>query len=304
MNATFDVDLTGTRVSHYAIVAPIAAGGMGRVYLGRDELLRRHVAVKVLRSPESNVWPGERLLTEARFHAQFAHPSVASVYDFVEQDGREFLIMEFVAGMTLSEILAGGPLPYDEVVRLGRQLAHGLAAAHAAGVVHRDLKPQNLRLTSTGRLKIVDFGIAVAGPAAGLPQDSIETQSAVHNAGTVAYMSPEQLRGRPVDRRSDIFSAGAVLYEMATGRSAFPQRSLAALVSAVLYDNPPAVTSLNPLVPASFDRVVFKALAKDPEQRFPSASALAHALRLVQGRAAPGVGVTSPKTATVTAGAR
>jgi eukaryotic-like serine/threonine-protein kinase len=304
MNADFDVDLTGTRVSHYAIVAPIAAGGMGRVYLGRDERLRRHVAVKVLRSPDSSVWRSERLLTEARFHAQFAHPSVASVYDFVEQDGREFLIMEFVAGVTLSEILAGGPLPYEEVMRLGRQLAHGLAAAHAAGVVHRDVKPQNLKLTSAGRLKIVDFGIAVAGPAAGLPQDSIETQSAAHNAGTVPYMSPEQLRGGAVDHRSDIFSAGAVLYEMATGRSAFPQRSLAELVNAVLYEQPPAVTSLNPLVPASFDRVVFKALAKEPERRFPSASALAHALRLVQGGSVAGLNVTSATMAGVTAGAR
>jgi serine/threonine protein kinase len=282
MNAAFDVDLTGTRVSHYTIVAPIAAGGMGRVYLGRDEQLHRHVAVKVLRSRDSALCPGQRLLTEARLHAQFAHPSVATVYDFLEDAGREFLIMEFVAGVALSDILAAGPLPPDEVIRLGLQLAHGLAAAHAAGLVHRDVKPENLRLTSSGRLKILDFGIAVGRPVAGVSQNAIETHSSVHNAGTVPYMSPEQLRGHAVDHRSDIFSAGAVLYEMATGRRAFPQRCLAELVNAVLHDTPPLVTSLNPLAPASLDRVVFKALAKQPDHRFGSAGALAHALRMLR----------------------
>jgi serine/threonine protein kinase len=285
MNARLDVDLTGRRVSHYAILAPIAAGGMGQVYLGRDEHLRRHVAVKVLQSRDSSLCRGQRLLNEARLQARFAHPSVASVYDFVEQDGREFLIMEFVAGMTLSEILAGGPIPPDEVVRLGLQLARGLAAAHAAGVVHRDLKPQNLKLTSAGQLKILDFGIAVASSVDGVSQDAVDTHSSVHDGGTAPYMSPEQLRGRAVDPRSDIFSAGAVLYEMATGRRAFPQHSLAELVHAVLYDHPPSVTSLNPLAPASFDRLVSKALAKEPDRRFRSARALAHALRLVRGAA-------------------
>jgi serine/threonine-protein kinase len=175
MDAVLDVDLTGTRVSHYVIVRPIAAGGMGQVYLARDEYLRRYVAIKVLRGTGSSALSGRRLLTEARLHARFSHPSVAHAYDFVEQDGREFLIMEFVPGVTLKEKIAGDPLPDDEVVRLGLQLARGLVAFHVAGVVHRDLKPQNLRVTPAGRLKSVDFGIAVASPLPGLIDDSVET---------------------------------------------------------------------------------------------------------------------------------
>jgi serine/threonine protein kinase len=282
MNAVLDVDLTGARVSHYVIVGAIAAGSMGQVYLGRDEYLQRHVAIKVLRSGRSGARCEQRLLAEARLHSQFSHPSVAAVYDFVEHDGREYLVMEFVPGVTLNETLASGPLPAGEVIRLGVQLARGLAAAHTAGVIHRDLKPQNIRLTPAGHLKIVDFGIAVASPVPGLADSAIETHSSAGHAGTVPYMAPEQLHGSVADERSDIFSAGAVLYEMATGQPAFPQRTLAELVHAVEHQDPPPLAAVNPFVPAGLERIVTRALQKEPARRFPSAGALAAALRSLQ----------------------
>ena len=282
MNAALDVDLTGARVSHYVIVGAIAAGSMGQVYLGRDEYLRRHVAIKVLRNSRPGAGREQRLLTEARLHAQFSHPCVATVYDFVEHDGREYLIMEFVPGVTLTETLASGPLPGGEVLRLGVQLSRGLAAAHTAGVIHRDLKPQNIKLTPAGHLKIVDFGIAVVSPLHNLAESAIETHSSVDHAGTVPYMAPEQLRGSLADERSDIFSAGAVLYEMATGQPAFPQRTLADLVDAVQHRDPPPLVAVNPFVPAGLERIVSRALQKEPERRFASAGALGGALRSLQ----------------------
>jgi serine/threonine protein kinase len=281
MATIVDRDLTGSHVSRYVVTGAVAAGGMGQVYLGRDDDLRRYVAIKVLRDDGPSSAIRARLLTEARLQAQLNHPSVAGVYDFVEQDGRAFLIMEFVPGATLREILVAGPLPDDEVVRIGIQLASGLAAAHAVGVVHRDLKPQNLRVTPAGRLKIVDFGIADFDQGNGVADESADTHTARH-AGTVPYMSPEHLRGQTTDGRSDIFSAGAVLYEMTTGCRAFPQRNLVELVDAILHECPPAPTALNPLTSATLETVILRALHKEPARRFQSAAVFAEALRAVR----------------------
>jgi serine/threonine protein kinase len=276
------MDLTPL-TSRYTIISLIGARGMGRVYLGRDEQLLRHVAIKVLAgttAADATVSP--QLLREARMLSRFSHPFVAGIFDFVVQGGQEYLVMEFVPGPTLKEVIAAGPLPSAEVVRLGVQLARGLAAAHTARVIHRDLKPQNIKLTSSGRLKILDFGIAaLTGGVSGVDSWA-ETQTAVSPAGTVPYMSPEQVRGEDLDERTDIFSAGAVLYEMASGQPAFPQRDLAHLVEAIQYHDPPAVSSINPFVPASLERVITRALQKDRGRRQPRASILAAELRSIR----------------------
>jgi eukaryotic-like serine/threonine-protein kinase len=276
-------DLTGTRISHYVVMGVIGAGGTGTVYLGRDEHLRRYVAIKALR-PQAPTEDAscQDLLTEARMLSRFSHRYVASIYDFVHDSDREYIVMEFVPGATMKEVIAAGPLPGDEVARLGVQLARGLAAAHAAGVIHRDIKPQNMKITSNGRLKILDFGLAA--PVAGwdAADGSRHTTSGRCMAGTVPYMSPEQVRGDDLDERTDIFSAGAVLYEMAAGRPAFPQRHLAQLVEAIQYHDPPALSAVNPFVNRCLERVIATALQKDRERRQRDATVLASELRTLR----------------------
>src|SRR5688572_27252712 len=196
-----NVDFTGRLVDRYAIVALIQSGTQGCVYRGRDDVLRREVAVKVR--------PHDGLLNEARALSSLNHPNVAGVYDFVTEDARDFMVMEYIAGATLAEVLAGGPLPPGEVVRLGLQLARGLAAMHSAQIAHCDIKPANVKITSYGTLKIVDFGVARRLPPGALVDSAPATMTTV--VGTFPYMAPEVLRGKLPDPRSDIFSAGAVL---------------------------------------------------------------------------------------------
>jgi serine/threonine protein kinase len=278
--------LIGSRVSHYAIANLIGSGGMGEVYRARDERLRRDVAIKVVgRDAASRPRMRRKAMAEARALSRLSHPHVASVYDFVTEAGRDFIVMEYVSGATLKAMVAGGPLPFAEVLRLGEQLARGLAAAHAALVVHCDIKPTNLKVTPRGDLKIIDFGLARLQPSAALLDASTATPVGFEPAGTLAYMAPEQLRGDAVDERSDIFSAGAVLYEMATGRRAFPQTQLAQLIDAILNQDPIALSAVNPFLPVSFERLVARTLEKDPDQRFQGATELADALGgLASGR--------------------
>ena len=283
-------DLTGRTVDHYAIVALIAGGGQGRVYRGRDERLHRDVAIKVL-PPSRLANPSARrgLIAEARALSLLNHPHVAGIYDFVTQGGRDFIVMEFVAGATLRDILASGPLPSWEVIRLGSQIARGLAAAHAANVVHRDIKPSNLKITSSGELKILDFGVAKMMPAGAVVESVTKTPS-LTVGGTIPYMAPEQLRGEPTDERTDIFSVGTVLYEMATGCGAFPQRNLACLIDAIQHQEPSSPTTVNPHVPLALERVITKAMRKDPDARQQSAMELAEDLEalLPVGRSGSG----------------
>jgi serine/threonine protein kinase len=282
-----DADLTGQTVDHYSIVALIACGGQGRVYRGRDERLLRDVAIKVV-SPACTSEAAARgnLKSEARVLSRLNHQHVARIYDFVTRGGRDFIVMEFVSGATLRDILAVGPLPASEVLRLGAQVARGLASAHSANIVHRDIKPTNLMITSLGELKILDFGVARLMPAGAVLDNATRTPStsSVAVAGTVPYMAPEQLRGEQADERGDIFSVGSVLYEMATGTRAFPQRSVATLVEAILYEDPPAPSAVNPHVPLALERIIVTAMQKECEARYQSAAELASALeRLMPG---------------------
>jgi serine/threonine-protein kinase len=281
MTTAQDVELTGTLVSRYTIVGLIGSGGMGHVYLGRDEHLLRYVAIKVLAGASSQADASQPLLREARMLSRFGNPYIAGIFDLITCGSRDYIVMEFVPGPTLKEVVASGPLPTGEVVRLGIQLARGLAAAHAASVIHRDLKPQNIKVTPWGQIKILDFGVAsTSGAPVGL--GGAEARTDRYPAGTVPYMSPEQIRGDHLDERTDIFSAGAVIYEMAAGVPAFPQRNLAQLIEAIQFHEPPRLSSLNPFVPEALERVVVKALRKDRDERHRAAVELAAELRAIR----------------------
>src|SRR5579864_6005598 len=271
--------MVGQRLSHYKIEDQIGAGGMGVVYRAHDEQLDRDVAIKVL-PPGSlaDEAARRRFRKEALSLARLNHPNIATVHEFGSQDGIDFLVIEYISGVTLDVKLSRGPLPPDEVVRLGAQLAAGLAAAHEHGIVHRDLKPANLRVTSDGRLKILDFGLAHFLPHPSEYGATATVTQSQETSGTLPYMAPEQLAGEPSDARTDIWAAGAVLYEMATGKSPFDQKVPALLISAILNQSPEPPSKLNPAVPTSLEAVILKALSRDPAQRQQSAEELGREL--------------------------
>jgi eukaryotic-like serine/threonine-protein kinase len=272
--------MIGQTISHYRIVEKIGVGGMGEVYRARDEHLARDVAIKVLQ-------PGTLTDESARKHfhreglilSQLNHPNIATIHDFDTQQGVDFLVMEYIPGITLSERLVARPLPEKEVLRLSVQLAEGLAAAHDHGVVHRDLKPGNLRVTSDGWLKILDFGLAKLRlpVTAGATTESFSETKAM--AGTLPYMAPEQLLGGEIDARTDIHAAGLVLYEMATGKRPFAEVERSQLIGAILRRPPRSPTALNPRLSPELERIIGKCLEKEPENRYQSAKELAVDLR-------------------------
>ena len=242
--------MLGNTLGHYRIIEHIGSGGMGVVYRAHDEKLDRDVALKVL--PPGTLADEsvrKKFRKEALALAQLNHPNIETIFEFADQDGVDFLVMELIPGQALNDKIKAGPLSIPEVARLGAQLADGLGAAHGRGIIHCDLKPHNLILTPDGRLKILDFGLArrVRPEITGDLTVSITVESGPI-AGTVPYMSPEQLTGQTTDARSDIFSAGAVLYEMATGQRAFPQTQGAQLVGAILHQEPEAAVSLLSLI--------------------------------------------------------
>jgi len=262
--------MVGRTLGHYRVLEQIGAGGMGIVYRAHDERLERDVALKVL--PPGTLAEEavrRRFRKEALTLSQLNHPNIASVYDFDTQDGVDFLVMELIQGETLGEKLAAGALGEKEISRLGTQLAQGLAAAHEQGVVHRDLKPGNLRLTSDGRLKILDFGLATLRRPERADASTVSMTETRGLAGTLPYMAPEQLRGEKADARSDIFSAGVVLYEMATGRRPFAQPA------DTLLNPPPAPSAANKKVSAGLEGIILKALDKEPERRYQSSREVA-----------------------------
>jgi serine/threonine protein kinase len=279
----------GTRLGPYEIIAPVGTGGMGEVYRARDTRLGRDVAIKVLPSSYSD--DKERLHRfeqEACAAGALNHPNVLSIYDVGTHNDSPYVVSELLDGDTLRERLNGSALPTRKAVEYARQIAHGLAAAHEKGILHRDLKPENLFLTRDERLKILDFGLAKLTGAADpqvqteIPTRRVNTDPGVV-MGTIGYMSPEQLRGQTADHRSDIFSFGAIFYEMLSGRRAFQGASAAETMSAILKEEPPDLSETNKNVAPALERVVHRCLEKNREARFHSASDLAFALEALSG---------------------
>ncbi len=263
----------GRTLGQYRILEQIGSGGMGVVYRARDERLERDVALKIL---PQGLLAGDaarrRFRREALALSKLTHPNIATIHDFDSHEGIDFLVMEYIPGVSLSDKIAGGPLPEPEFLHLGVQLASALGVAHEHGVVHRDLKPANLRVTPDGWLKVLDFGLA---KSLLLESETTTDTAGERLAGTPPYMAPEQLRGEPADHRSDIYAAGMVLYEMAAGRRPFPDAHGARLISAILHDSPPPPSASNPRLSRALDGIILKALDKDPALRYQSARELA-----------------------------
>jgi tetratricopeptide (TPR) repeat protein len=271
----------GRTVSHYKILSQLGRGGMGEVYEAEDIRLGRHVALKLLPREACCVPEAlDRFLREARIVSSLSHPHICVLHDIGEDAGQHFMVMELLEGESLKERIAKGPLPLDELLELGVQIADALDAAHGAGVIHRDIKPANLFITRRGQAKVLDFGIAKLAEAPADRPDDARTQAGselttVGSAvGTVAYMSPEQARGQELDARSDLFSFGDVLYEMATGRAAFSGPTHAVIFEGILTRAPQPASELNANMPPELDRIIGKALEKDREMRYQSASEL------------------------------
>jgi eukaryotic-like serine/threonine-protein kinase len=275
--------MVGRVLGRYRVFEQIGSGGMGVVYRAHDDRLNRDIALKVLPAGLLADEPARRRFKqEALALSQINHPNVATIYDFDTQDGIDLLAMEYVDGTPLNERLKQGQLDIAEVTRLATELTAGLTAAHSRGVIHRDLKPGNLRLASDGRLKILDFGIAKLRKTQSTVAAETETLAEGESvAGTLPYMAPEQVRGGEVDERTDIYSAGAVLYEMATGQRAFTASTSAELTTSILRDTPAPPRQVNSEVPAALDRIVMRCLAKSPAERYPSAQSLASEIERV-----------------------
>ena len=270
-------------VGPYEVLEKLGSGGMGEVFLCRDTRLHRQVALKALTSGAAGDDLRERVLREARAAARLNHPHIATIYDVVEEGDRAYIVMEYVEGRSLAAEISRGPMPIERVIAIGRQLAGALATAHAHGVVHRDLKPANIQLTSSGSAKVLDFGVARTGSPVSSPMaTTIAVPSAAATtcewAGTPLYMAPEQLLGRFADARSDIYSLGVVLFEMATGRRPYLEGDAIGLAVAMAKAPPPAAQAIDPAVPRALSDVIGKALAPDAGERYQSAAELESAL--------------------------
>jgi eukaryotic-like serine/threonine-protein kinase len=269
------------RFGPFVVSGIIGAGGMGEVYRARDSRLHRDVAIKVLSKAGPDA--ARRFADEARAASALNHPNILTVYDVGVHDDVSYIVSELVEGASLRSLIARAPLPIREVLDLAVQMADGLAAAHAAGIVHRDFKPENVMLTREGRVKILDFGLALVGTREGLTA-SLEVTQTLSGVivGTVPYMSPEQARGATVDYRTDQFSLGAVLYELVTGRRAFERESAPQTLAAIIQDEPAPVHAQNPRLPAPLRWVIDRCLAKEPRQRYESTADLARELTTIR----------------------
>ena len=294
----------GTKLGPYEILTLIGAGGMGEVYRAKDTRLDRTVAIKILPSHlSSNPDLKQRFEREARTISNLSHPNICALYDIGHQDGTDYLVMEYLEGETLAQRLIRGSLPIEQVLRYGMQIADALDRAHRQGVIHRDLKPGNVMLTKSGA-KLLDFGLAKLDPsskkvvssASILPTEARDLTAEGTILGTIQYMSPEQLEGRDVDARSDIFALGLVLYEAITGRKAFHGKSQASLIAAILERDPESISAIQPLTPPALDRLVKTCLAKDPDERWQSAHDVTSELKWIF-EAGSGAGIPTPLAA-------
>ncbi len=277
---------SGDRLGPYRVDSALGAGGMGEVYRAVDTRLGRPVAVKVLSGRRAHDPDRlQRFEEEARLVAGLSHANVLALHDVGSQDGVDYAVFELLEGQTLRQRLDGGPVPVSKAVDYGVQICQGLAAVHARGIVHRDLKPDNIFLTRSGQLKILDFGLAKLGPRGlGFPAGGSHARTPTEPGllvGTCGYMAPEQARGRPADPRSDIFSVGAVLYEMLSGHRAFTGQTPADTLAALLTQDPPEISAISRPIPRALERVVRRCLERNPEERFQSARDVAFGLQAV-----------------------
>ncbi len=289
---------TGTKLGPYEILGAVGAGGMGEVYRARDTRLERTVAIKVL--PESLKDKPElqqRLEREAKTISSLSHPNICTLYDVGQQEGVSFLVMEYLEGETLEQRLSRGPLPPEQTLRIAVEIAEALEKAHRQSIVHRDLKPGNVMLTKSGA-KLMDFGLAKltdTPPPMATALSEMATQAKKLTTegsivGTFQYMAPEQLEGQEADARTDLFALGELIHEMATGKPAFSGKTKASLIASILSSEPPPISAVQPMTPPALDRIVKRCLAKDPDERWQSASDLAAELRwLAEGGSQAGV---------------
>src|SRR5512139_4109595 len=303
---------SGTRLGPYEIQSAIGAGGMGEVYKARDTRLDRSVAIKVL-PPAFSADPERRARfeREAKTIAGLNHPHICTLHDVGEYEGSTFLVMEHLTGETLAQRLEKGPLPLEQALTVATEIADALTAAHRQGVIHRDRKPGNVMLTKAGA-KLLDFGLAklkghgeqpAAAHLASAPTQSTPLTGEGMIVGTLQYMAPEQLEGKPADARTDIWAFGAILYEMLTGKRAFEGASAASLISSILTADPPPASNLQRLVPSALDRTIHRCLAKDPGDRWQCAGDLVSEIRWIAEGGSP-AGAPGVTVARKRAGAR
>jgi serine/threonine protein kinase len=279
--------MIGQRLGPYEVTGRLGEGGMGEVYRGTDTRLGREVAIKVL--PVATGTSSDALARferEGRAIAALNHPNICTLFDVGTDEGRPYLVMELLAGASLHEVLAAGPLPVGALIDHGISLADALHAAHSRGIIHRDLKPANVFLTEHGAIKILDFGLAKADDDRGHETPTIEAALTGPGTtlGTLSYMSPEQLRGDAVDARSDLFSLGLVLYEMATARRAFTGKTFPEVSAAILHDEPPAPVSVRADLPEKLNEIILKLIEKDRDLRYQSAAELRGDLKRLKRR--------------------
>ena len=290
----------GARLGSYEIVSSLGVGGMGEVYRAKDLELGREAAIKVLRKELASQPDAlKRFEREARTASALNHPNIITIYHIGEHKGARYIAMELVEGQTLRALLSESPLSVKKTLDLATQIARGLAKAHAAGIVHRDLKPENLMVTDDGLVIILDFGLAKLIPQGSEVDAEMATMTKATQAGTllgtVQYMSPEQAASRPVDYRSDQFSFGSILYEMATGKLSFKRETMPQTLAAIIDDEPEPIRRLNETIPGELTAIVERCLAKKPDERYESTRDLADDLKNVpETSSAADVGPTSP----------